>query len=37
MILKMMGSESLGIFSVAVKISESYSFIPVAVVTAFFH
>ncbi|EFN0989524.1 flippase, partial [Escherichia coli] len=36
MILKMMGSESLGIFSVAVKISESYSFIPVAVVTAFF-
>lgn len=36
MILKMMGSESLGVFSVAVKISESYSFIPVAVVTAFF-
>lgn len=36
MILKMMGAESLGVFSVAVRISDAYSFVPVAVATSFF-
>ncbi|HDT3906314.1 flippase [Raoultella ornithinolytica] len=36
MILKMMGAESLGVFSVAIRISEAYSFIPAAVATSFF-
>ncbi|MDD9676430.1 flippase [Klebsiella grimontii] len=36
MILKMMGTESLGIFSVAIRISDAYAFIPAAVATSFF-
>lgn len=36
MILKMMGAESLGVFSVAIRISDAYAFIPAAVATSFF-
>lgn len=36
MIAKMMSSSDLGVFSVAVRISEAYAFVPAAVATSFF-
>lgn len=36
MIAKMLGAKELGVFSVAIRISDAYSFIPVAVATSFF-
>lgn len=36
MIMKMLGSEEVGLFSVAVKISDAYTFIPVLVGTSFY-